>query len=345
MVSDREQSLRFWTRVRRGVRVLLALTVGLGVFLLSRGAGPEEVAVLPDTTSQFSLDLRVIDSADVDIVYLVEQRARPAYRIFAFDPRTGAETTVFTVPEDAIIYGIALSPDRSTLAVGYSPDFGIEGSGVWTLDLDSLEFSMVVDAEPGIYLTELEFAADGQSVYATHVDRRGEDEALALARVDLDERSSRVVLENAITPAVVDDDLYYLIVDDQKARRSIGVLTSDGEQATVSISDGELDLDHLVARSETGGINVAVLEATAEPLITVGATADAHGNHNVRSSWWIVNAADAVSTPTSVDPIIVYDAAKTADGTLVYATLEGLAVATGSRQDLIASRAIRFVAA
>jgi hypothetical protein len=82
----------------------------------------ETVPVLPDTTHAFSLDLEVIANMDHEVVYAAEQRSGSAYRMFSFDPATGAVETVFTVPKDAVIYGIALRPDRTSLAVANSPD-------------------------------------------------------------------------------------------------------------------------------------------------------------------------------------------------------------------------------
>lgn len=344
--AGRTPNIRFWKGVRCTVRAFAALTLALAVFLVTKVGGDETAPVLPDTASLFSLDLRVVGSADHDVVYAVEQRARPAYRILAFDPRSGEDTTIFTVPEDAIIYGLALSPDRSTLAVSYSPDFNLDGSGVWTLDIDSSEFTKIVDVEPSIYLTEPEFSSDGQTIYTTYVDRSGDGEALSIAAVSLQDQSAEIVLEQAITPAVTGEVLTYLTVDDQNARRSIGVLSADGSSRDIAIGGGTLDLDHLIVERNGGELHVAVLELTDEPALTLGEPADAHGNHNVASTWWEVDTETAETTASAVEPIIVYDAA-IADGgsTIVYATLEGLAIATDERIELIASRAIRFVAA
>lgn len=342
--EDADRSLRFWSGVRRALRASLAVTVVLAVWLLAFGRPDGEPVVLPDTSPQFSLDLEVIETLEHDAVYVVEQRARPGYRIFRFEPVTGEDTTIFTVPEDAIIYGIDLSPDRRSLAVAYTPDFNLGGSGLWTLDLVNGDFEEVVPVDTGLYVTEPEWSHDGTTVLATHVDRRSAGgEQLSLAQIELDGQVD-IVAENAITPAATADGIYYLIVDAEKARRSIGQIDAAGAERTISVSDDQFDLDHLTTSNNDASFFVAVLADTTESAFTVGSPADAHGNHNVASTWWSIDPGTNESGPSSLEPIIVYDAAATDDGTIVYATLEGLSVAGDERFDLIASRAIRFVA-
>lgn len=334
-----DRSLVFWQRLRRLLQVTLVLGVFLGVWLVA--LRPEsEPAVLPDTSEQFSLDLVVNDLLDHDVVYAVEQRARPMYRIFGFDPATGDEETIYTVPEDAIVYGIALSPDRSQLAVAYSVDFSIEGNGIWLLDLDSLDFTEVAATEDGVYLTELDWSLDGTGVFATHVDRRTGTEKLSVASIAMASGEVDVVLENAITPGASVDGLFYLTVDEEKARRSVGLLGENDTATIIEVLAGVRDLDHLTIRAEE--LLVAVLEEPDEGLLSLGTPAAAHGNHNIRSSWWTVDETEEDEL-TDFAPIIVYDASATDSGAIVYATLEGLSIGDGERVDVIKSRAIRFV--
>lgn len=174
-VSGRRQRLRW---AIRALQVALAGTVAVGVWLIGfapDGATPE---VLPDTTEQFSLDLEVVASTEAPVVYIVEQRARPAYRIFAFDSSTGDDETIFTVPEDAIICGIDLDATGTTLAVTYSPDHTLDGSGLWTLDIADGTFTEISPVETGIYLTDPEWTDDGTAVLATRVNRTTENESL-----------------------------------------------------------------------------------------------------------------------------------------------------------------------
>ena len=333
-------------RVTRVLQLLLALWVGFSVWLLGFRTDGEAVPVLPDTAQQFSLDLEVVATFDHDVVYAVEQRARPAYRIFSLDPSSGQVETVFTVPEDAIIYGLALSNDERSLAVTYSPDFSEPGNGLWVLDLESGDFEQISEVAPEIYLTEPEWSPDGALVFTTRIDRTGESEVLDIASVAIDGGAVTTVVVDGIGPLSTDDGLYFLTVDQDKARRSIGVVGSDGHIDELAVGDGALDLDHLVLGTDEVTLRVAGIEAEDDSAITIGEPAEAHGNHDVPSTWWEVvdNGDGEVSEPTGVDPIIVYDASSRS-GPIVYATLEGLSIAEGdTRVDLIESRAIRFVA-
>jgi hypothetical protein len=197
---------RRWSIRRRGTRLAL-LGVALGVAFLTF-VGPisflgksSPAPVLPNTQKQFSLDLKVIGTLKHDVVYAVEQRAWPAYRIFAFDPVTGRDTTVFPVPKNAIVFGISLSPDRSTLAVSYSPDFHVYGSGLSLLDLKSKKFTEVTPAAPGVFDVNLEWSDDSKLIYSTRVDQRAPIEQLDIWRTSpVVGGSSELVMANAVNP-------------------------------------------------------------------------------------------------------------------------------------------------
>jgi hypothetical protein len=58
-------------RQRRIAQVMLFTVVGLGVWIVGfRSSSPDPV--LPESTTQFSLDMDVVASADVGLVYVVE---------------------------------------------------------------------------------------------------------------------------------------------------------------------------------------------------------------------------------------------------------------------------------
>jgi len=292
------------------------------------------------------LDLRVVASVEHESFFVVEQRARPFYRIFEFDPESGQDTTVFTVPDDAIIFGLALSPDRSQLAVAYAEDFNLAGSGLWLLQLDSGDFTEVSPQTENVYLADLDFASDGESVLATHIDRSGDDEQLGVAEISTSDGAVAVVTDAGIVPAAGSDgSIYFLETDAEEARRSIGYLDASGQQSTITVEDSSFDLDHLLVDTDGDRIHVAVLDPPDDGL-TIGNPAAAHGNHDIASQWWSGTLEDVQSSLASqpqFEPIIVYDATALSDS-IVYATSEGLAITSDTRLDLIKSRALRFVA-
>ena len=335
-----------------GETLWLVALFAFGIWSIGFASDDGPAPVLPDTQEQFSLDLKVAGSADHGVVYAVEQRARPAYRIFSFDPRTGVDTTVFTVPEDAIIYGIALDADDQRLAVTYSPDFHLQGSGLWTLDLDSGDFEMVGNVETGVYHADPVWSADGESVLTTRINRTGDVEQLDVASIDTNDGTTTTIVANGINPVIVGGDVFYLAVDQDGARRSINlaVENTDTVGVGVTVASGSDDLDHLVGSSS--GLSVAVIDdPQTDSGLTFGGITEAHGSHDVPSTWWTVSPDDPGTQPEPValDALTVYDAAST-DDAIVAATLEGLAIVRTStsgspeRIDLIKSRAIRFVA-
>ena len=323
---------------------MVVLAVLLGVWLVGfrdTGAAP----VLPDTTARFSLDLEVVaDTEHDDVVYAVEQRARPFYRIFSFDPASGEVETVLTIEEDAIVFDIAIGPAGDTLAVGWASDHAIEGSGVSLLDLATGQLDEVVPASTGTYLTDLTWSPDGESVLATEVDRTGAAEQLSAVRVDLGTASVSTLLVDAVNPVQLGQDVYALPLDEDGARRTVAVVDA-GVATVLPVDTGEDDLDHLLADAETNSLRVAVIDTIEEATVTIGDAASAHGNHDTPSTWWAIPLdVPEAAEPLPWEPTIVYDSAVTADG-VVYATVEGISVGADDRLDLIESRAIRFVTA
>ena len=88
-MSSSDRTVPVWSWTRRLLQLVLAILVAAAVFVIAGRGSDGAEPVLPDTATAFSLDMTVVGSADVDTIYVVEQRARPAYRIFAFDPTTG----------------------------------------------------------------------------------------------------------------------------------------------------------------------------------------------------------------------------------------------------------------
>lgn len=78
--------------------------------------------------------------------------------------------------------------------------------------------------------------------------------------------------------------------------------------------------------------------------MSLGKPAAARGNHNIRSAWWSSEELALLTELDEFEPIIVYDAATSDSGAIVYATLEGLSIGQDERVDVIRSRAIRFIA-
>ncbi|MGA9278715.1 hypothetical protein [Ilumatobacter sp.] len=351
----RKRSVRRWKFTVRVLQVMLGLAVTFAVWSIGFAGDDGPPPVLPNTETQFSLDLDVVDTYEHPMVYVVEQRARPAYRIFAFDPVTGVDETVFTVPEDAIIYGLAVSNDGNTLAVNYSPDYRLDGSGLWTLDVGSSEgatsneaaMTQVVGVTEGIYLTDPSWSYDDGSVFATRVDRTGDDERLAVTEISIGSGSNLIIAEEAISPVAVDDTVYFLDVDENTARRSIGFVDADGQRGSIAVADGALDLDELLASSDGSGLLVSGIESDdGTTTITVGQPAEAHGNHDVPSAWWTVPLDGSAAGPLGTDEDVIYDAAISTD-TIVSATREGLVFTSTSNTmmvPVIESRALRFVA-
>ncbi|MFT5268881.1 MAG: hypothetical protein ACI88C_002322 [Acidimicrobiales bacterium] len=81
-------------------------------------------------------------------------------------------------------------------------------------------------------------------------------------------------------------------------------LSGDGElDPGAGLEDRKRDLDYLVAA--IGEAQVDVLETVDSGRLTVSEPADAHDNHNVRSTWWRaeLDGSDVSSDTTGFEPI------------------------------------------
>ena len=80
-----------------------------------------------------------------------------------------------------------------------------------------------------------------------------------------------------------------------------------------------------------------------DSLLSIGEEVEAHGDHNVPSTWVQTASGGDIEERSELGEKIVYDAASTATS-IVYATQEGISIATDERIDVVESRAIRLVA-
>ncbi len=334
----------------------LVLTVAVGVWLVSWPPDEPPAPALPDMATQFSLDLKIIGEVDADPVFVVEQRAQPNYRIFAFDPISGEQQTIYSVPESSVIQGLALSPDRSTLAVAYADNYGVDGNQLVMLDVASGEIESITTAQLGHWLVDLVWAPGGDEVYATEVVNADDGERLSVVGIDASSGEETMRADNAMNPAPTGDAVLVLDVGQQNARSLIRNVAADGSDANLEVSEGLVDLDHLLYDAEADVAIVAVLKGADSSGVALGAQADAHGSHDVVSTWWAGSVAGGQSSSIGSEPDsdVVYDAVISGDW-IVSVTGEGLSfedvgIASGDPKfeprlvDVVFSRALRFVA-
>ena len=345
------------SRTELVLMVVVAVNLGAVVWVIGfRSSGNDTPSVLADTTPEFTLDATVVASlegADPAPIYVLEQRARPDYRIAAFEPASGELSTVFEVPDEALAYSIATSPSGESLAVAYTADFNVDGNGILVVNLVDQSTKWVYEETPDEFVTNLAWGSDGESIWATHI---AADESLSVVEIDAGTGVLLATIDDAVDPAPTAGATFYLRVDDQGARRSIGVSPLDESAAiesTISVGDGTLDLDHLVVTRSGEALFVAALNSSIETggsSLSIGQPASAHGNHSGPSTWFRVDPSD--TSPAEALPLtetIVYGAIARPDGLIAAVTREGLiTIELGdlgfSETTLVESRALRAVA-
>ena len=311
----------------------------------------EEAMPLPETGDvEFSLDAEFRSPTEGAPVYVLEQRAAPNHRVVRIEPGDGSITTVWPVPEGSLVHSIATSPDGEFLAMAVTDDWREPGNDLVLLELDTGIATTVWVSTDGDLLTDLVWDLDGSAVWATHIDGEtvGPDAFRSLAI----SAATGVVVDEvslSVSPAPIPGGVAVLRVDPtDSARHSVAVI--GGSTVLDVLPDrGSRDLDHLVYDPSRERLLVAALVEHDDDVFALGAPASAHGDHNIASEWFqvsLVDGAQRSADPVELTDTVVYDAAVLFDGSVAFATREGLMLAPAHDPAIVhvvASRAFRKV--
>jgi hypothetical protein len=304
--------------------------------------------ILATEEAVFSQDAEVVGTADAGIVYAVEYRGNPNYRITSLDTKTGELNEVFNVPKGSIVYSIALSPDKNKLAIGYSDNMDA-GNGVFLIDLSGKipELTQVIPAKSGINYLDLAWSNDGKTIWSTYGDTTTDEIVYSVAKIDVESRAFEIIVTDAIDPVPTKKGIAYLPLEPDQSRRSIEVIDlSDGSKLSVAVSDKKYDLDTLMYDQYSDSLLVNALNKPSSVTLRLGGAAYAHGSHDVPSSILILDGVDYGNiSANDLDPKVTFESSLSTDGVLVEATNEGLYVTNGNseRTFILKSRALRYV--
>lgn len=298
---------------------------------------------------EFSLDSQMVGtlSDGAGSVYVVEYRGYPNYRILRFDEGGDGFEVVFQVPQRALVYAISLSADKQQLLLAFTQEVTGFSNGIYTLDLtaDAPEPVELLPEVDGIVYSDIE-AAGQNTFWATKVESR--DGSFHYTLIEYDNAGNELQrIANATNPVVEDGRLYFLQLDDDDARRTIGSLNPDGSIESHEILGGDYDLNLFTFVGEQ--VYVSVLDrdsdATTSNVILdlFSSTAAAHGNHNTPASWVLLNRDDfSYVEDVDIDAKTLYDAITLPNGQVLELSVEGLELIDSDRNLIVKSRAFRL---
>jgi hypothetical protein len=309
-------------------------------------ARPQQIVAT--TAPSFESDSKVVSSASIDTLYYVEYRGHPNYRIVSFDPKTGVQKSIFTVPENGFVYAIALSPDRKKLLVSLAKNIHEKGNGVYLLDLSETApmLQEVIPQVVDVHLVDLVWGAASNRIWSTRGVSNRLKTKFSVAQIDLETRTVRDVIANAINPAPFGDSIAYLPLEADLSRRKIGVFdTQSKTNHDLGVFEGAYDLGNLIHDPHSGRLRVSAIERKSAAL-QFGTIAYAHGNHNVDAIWIAVEPVSGNVVKDTQAPATIYDAQFSANGELIEVTSEGLALSKpgDQRKLLVKSRTFRHIA-
>lgn len=342
-----------------GLILLFALLIGIGNQMLNADAPQTavEIDIVPtatpaseeQTTVTFTLDAEVVGQlpTGAESVYFVEYRGYPNYRILRLDEGADAFEQVIQIPKETLVYSLAISADKSQLLVAWENELIGFSNGIYTVDLaaESPEFEALIPPVDGVVYSSIAVADEG-SFWATKVESLEGGLAYSLVEFDYAGNVLRSVAD-AINPVVAEGELYFLPLEADESRRSIGKLMPDGTTAVIDILDGEYDLDDFLFLDDQ--LYVAVLnrdqQASANIFLDMfSSTASAHGNHNTPATWVAFDGADfSYVGDSDWGAKIIYDSVVLQNGQILELTNEGLEVIDDERTTIIKSRALRLV--
>lgn len=302
----------------------------------------ETIPIVGSEESVFSLDAKVLGESriDLDIIYLLEYRGSPNYRILGYNPRNQTLEEVFNIPRGSLVYSIELNPQKDTLAIAYTDNYSQEGSGLYLLDLQAKQSQLQeIVPETGSYYLDLEWSNEDVILATQTSGGKGN-----IVSIDAKNGGVELLTEDAIDPASTEEGYAFLALEKDSSRRSVGVYDFSSKTVKyLDILNKKYDLDNITVDKKSGDLLVAALSRGNDVTRGFGISIHAHGNHSIPSSWLKVRDGD--SQDINLESTLVYDAKSLPDGSLLEVTNEGLFVSNLSKErvHLIKSRAFRYL--
>lgn len=277
----------------------------------------------------------------------VEQRPYPYHRVAHLDVATGEVRTLFNIPDGALVYHIATTPDPDILLMTYSPAKArYLRSGLYTVSLSTGVLTHLLgDETDGVYYAQPQW---NQSVISYAVYER-DTQARRVEQFNPETGQIMVIAEDAVMPLTSADGqtMVYVRVNSSTGARSLWQTDKSGAAQAI-IQEGDFaDIDVPVLSPDGSWVYFTVLEgeSTTSRLLEVvfGASrASAHGNHNVPMRWYRVGMKGEGVQPVTTNPFITLYGGLDAAETLSFVSDTGFYVAQDGRiNQLIQSRVMR----
>jgi hypothetical protein len=278
----------------------------------------------------------------------VEQRPYPYHRIARLDLATGAVTSLFDIPDGALVYHIVATPDPDTLLMTYSPsEVRYDRSGLYTVSLTDKTVAWVMGGE-----TSATYYAQPQWVgeFITYAVYERETQARRVERYNTRTGRVSVVAEDAIAPLVSADGMtvLYLRVNPSDGARSLWVAElADGIASEVVSERDFADIDVPTLSPDGAWVYFTALESSSAvdrvlEVVFGAGRVHAHGNHNVPMRWYRVSVDGGAPQPVTSDSFITLYGGLSAAAALGFVSDTGFYVAQADRIDqLIQSRVMR----
>jgi Tol biopolymer transport system component len=228
------------------------------------GIQPAGPTILPDLPASpvAQKDQIPVTWANLDLtgrlVYVVaEFENHYAYHVRVLDLANGRITTVFTAPDLAIIYDLAVSPDHQKLLLSYAPpppeDTSISSRGIYIIPMDGSGppqplFTPAVEGDENF---QVEWSADGKYVYYTNFNYQTPPQENAMYplytiyRISHPDDTPEKVAENSMWPSVSQDSskIVYLQYVGSTLQNQLYVADADGRNSQEVVLTGSWILD------------------------------------------------------------------------------------------------------
>ena len=255
---------------------------------------------IPVTWSHLNLSGRLV-------YVLAEFKDYYAYTVQVLDLATGEVTTLFSAPEQSIIYDLAVSPDNQEILLSYSSpsqETGISYRGIYSMPMDGSHppqqlFPPVVEEDENY---QVEWSPDGKFIYFTNFNyqtppqENGITPLYTIYRIPYPNGTLEKIAENSLWPNISPDSskIVYIQYVGSILQNALYVADADGSNPQEVVLTGSWIPDIIDAPIFTSDGQFILFSGSAPPqaykpnLLDKLMGVEIARAHNVPSDWYVI---------------------------------------------------------
>jgi len=271
-----------------------------------------------------------------NLIYILEYRGFPNYRILEFDLLSKNLKELVKIPKGSLVYSMSISKDKKDLILIYSDNLEGTSNGIYSLSIEDIKKSTnlkvnslenlsdfdhtsylnsfikilnpIKDASKHVFYKDLN-VDENNNIWVSKIE---EDLSANLTKSSIEKIDQKgnilISISNVINPISYKNFIYYLPLEKDLSRNSIASLNiNTNETENYSILDNNYDLDDFLINDS--GLYISVLNRNKKAYLpNFFSKVSAHGNHSIPSIWVNYSLDGNYISDLDLNAEIVYDA-------------------------------------